>query len=286
MTLTDAIRSAGMTAPQNIVLGRWMRFPGNGKGGANRSGWCRMMTPTLAIYGDWSTGLSEVWKDHTHRDDAATRQMLAQARARERDMRRKDQERQRLAALKAADIIKRAERGTHPYLERKGFPQETGLIYDERLVIPMRDAENYPRVVSAQMIAADGEKRFLPGGRTRAAIYRIGTEGHGRIVLCEGYATALSIASAIRRLPGAFQILVCFSALNLERVGQLVPRNAVVAADNDRSGTGERAAKSTGLRWTMPYEIATDFNDLHQAMGVYVVTERMRELFAKAMPSH
>ncbi len=72
----------------------------------------------------------------------------------------------------------------------------------------------------------------------------------------------------------------------MERVGQIVPRNAVVAADNDQSGTGERAAESTGLRWTMPYEVGTDFNDLHQTMGVHVVTERMRELFARAMPSH
>lgn len=285
MTLINALTAAGMTPPQNITLGRWTRFPGCGKGRANRSGWCRMITPTLAIYGDWSTGLSEVWRDNAHQDDATTRQMLAQARAREQDMRRKDRERQRLAALKAADIIKAATRGTHPYLERKGFPDSEGLIYGEHLVIPMRDANDYPRVLSAQLIDAEGEKRFLPGGRTRAAIYRIGSEGSGRIVLCEGYATALSIASAIRRLPGAFQILVCFSAQNLERVGQIVPRNAVVAADNDRSGTGERAACATGLRWTMPYEVATDFNDLHQAMGLHVVTERMRELFAQSMPA-
>ncbi len=204
MTLTDAIRSAGMTAPQNIVLGRWMRFPGNGKGGANRSGWCRMITPTLAIYGDWSTGLSDVWKDDTHQDDGTSRQLLAQARAREQVSRRKDRERQRLAALKAADIIKRAERGTHPYLERKGFPQETGLIYGEHLVIPMRDAEHYPRVLSAQMIAADGEKRFLPGGRTRAAIFRIGTEGQGRIVpsrrVCHGVVDRVGHPSTTRRV--------------------------------------------------------------------------------------
>lgn len=276
MTLMDALTAAGMTPPQNITLGRWTRFPGCGKGRANRSGWCRMITPTLAIYGDWSTGLSEVWRDSTHRDDATTRQMLAQARAREQDMRRKDRERRRLAALKAAEIIKAATRGTHPYLERKGFPHEQGLIYGEHLVIPMRDANDYPRVLSAQLIDGEGEKRFLPGGRTRAAIYRIGSEGCGRIVLCEGYATALSIASAIRRLPGAFQILVCFSAQNLERVGQIVPRNAVVVADNDISGVGEAAAKHTGLKYWMPPVQGEDANDMHQRAGLYELVGALR----------
>lgn len=276
MTLHDALIAAGMTPPEHFVPGRWTRFPGCGKGRANRSGWCRMITPTLAIYGDWSTGLSEVWRDSTHRDDAATRQMLAQARAREQDMRRKDRERQRLAALKAADIIKAATRGTHPYLERKGFPDSEGLIYGEHLVIPMRDANDYPRVLSAQLIDAEGKKRFLPGGRTRAAIYRIGSEGNGRIVLCEGYATALSIASAIRRLPGPFQILVCFSAQNLERVGQIVPRNAVVVADNDISGVGEAAAKHTGLKYWMPPVRGEDANDMHQRAGLYELVGALR----------
>lgn len=286
MTLHDALIAAGMTPPEHFVPGRWTRFPGCGKGRANRSGWCRLITPTLAIYGDWSTGLSATWCDNAHRDDAATREALRMARVREQEYRRRERVLAQQAAIRAEALIKDAKRGTHPYLEHKGFPSEQGLVLGELLIIPMRDAEDYPRVVSAQLIDEKGEKRFLPGGRTRAAIYRIGSPGQGRVILCEGYATGLSIASAVRRLPGRHQILVCFSANNLERVGRLVPRNAVVAADNDKSATGERVAAATGLRWTMPERMGEDFNDVMLREGVHVVTERMRELFAKAMPSH
>ena len=40
-----------------------------------------------------------------------------------------------------------------------------------------------------------GEKRPLPGGRTRGCIYRLGSplQHARRIALCEGYATGLSI---------------------------------------------------------------------------------------------
>jgi putative DNA primase/helicase len=97
------------------------------------------------------------------------------------------------------------------------------------------------------------------------------------IVLCEGYATGLTIHAAIARLPGPNAVIVCFSARNLETVAQWFP-TAVVAADNDASATGEQSALRTGLKWTMPYEVGTDFNDVHVAMGLHVVTQRMREL--------
>ena len=180
--------------------------------------------------------------------------------------------------------------GRSGYAERKGIerPESCRFTPAGWLLVPAirYDLPREQSLKGLQVIRPDGTKRFTTGMAKAGAACRLGlAEVSDPVLLCEGYATALSIASAIRRLPGAFQVLVCFSAQNLERVGQIVPRNAVVAADNDRSGTGERAACATGLRWTMPYEVATDFNDLHQAMGLHVVTERMRELFAQSMPA-
>ncbi len=278
MTLIDAISAAGMTPPPTIVPGRWMRFPGIGKSRTNRAGWCRVISPTLAIYGDWSSNFSATWKDDTHRDDRETQRLLLEARRREQEFQRHQRERQRRTALEARELISSCRSGTHCYLERKGFPARVELIDAKKnLIIPMRDSRDYAQILSAQLIAEDGSKKFLPGGRAKGAVFRIGRPRASHIVLCEGFATGLSIDAALRLLPGAHAVLVCFSAKNLEVVAEQFPK-AVIAADNDLSATGEEAAKSTGLKWTMPYEVGTDFNDLHRNMGLHVVRERMWEL--------
>lgn len=279
MTLIQAIAAAGMTPPREIVPGRWLRFPGVGKSRGNRAGWCRVITPTLAIFGDWSSGLTETWRDDAHRDDERTRRLLAEARQRERAFAAEQLKRQREAADTAERFVDEAALSTHPYLARKGFPDLVGLVHSEKLLVPIRDGNG--QVISAQLIAEDGEKRFLPGGRTRGGIHRLGVLPFRakKVVLCEGYATGLSIDAALHRLPGPHAVIVCFSARNLELVAGSFP-DAVVAADNDLSATGEEAAKRTGLKWTMPYEVGTDFNDLHVNIGLHVVVERMREIFA------
>lgn len=282
MTLAEAITAAGMTPPNNLTPGRWLRFPGSGKSRSNRAGWCRIITPTLAIFGDWSSNFTATWRDDSHCDDEESRRLLAQARAREAIYAAEQRARQTASAVKAEALIREAMTRSHPYLERKGFPDRKGLVHEERLVIPMRDATDYARVLSVQLIAANGEKRFLPGSRTKGAIYRLGTKAGQarRVVLCEGYATGLSIEAALQRLPGPNAVIVCFSAMNLQHVATRFP-SAVVAADNDMSATGEEAAKSTGLKWTMPYEVGTDWNDVHRNLGLHVVVERMRELLAR-----
>lgn len=264
-----------MTPPHQIIPGRWMRFPGIGKGKTNRSGWCRLITPTLAVFGDWSSGISETWCDKDHRDDANTAELLRDAKARERRFAAEQRQRQAMAAAEAQELVRRAMIAGHPYLVRKGFPQRTALVRDGKLVIPVRDVDRYGQVISAQLIDENGEKRFLPGGRARGGIHRIGPERARRVVLCEGYATGLSLDAALQRLPGPHSVVVCFSARNLELVAQSFP-GATVAADNDASRTGEEAAKRTGLPWVMPTEVSTDFNDLHLKAGLHAVVEVLR----------
>lgn len=277
MTLTESIEASGMTPPLDIAPGRWLRFPGIGKGRSNRAGWCRMISPTMAIFGDWSSNVSHVWRDDNHRDDANSARLLAEARQREREFHRQQRDRQRQAADTATAMIRDAHLSTHPYLRAKGFPEQLGLVQGDKLLIPMRDVRDYDRVLSVQEIAPDGEKRFLAGGRTRGAIYRLRHPRARRVVLCEGYATGLSLDAALKRLSGSYSVVVCFSAFNLTLVAEAFPY-AFVCADNDESRTGEDAARRTGLMWAMPAEVGTDYNDLHQRSGVLAVMEALRPM--------
>lgn len=277
MTLHQAITAAGMTPPANIVAGKWLRFPGAGKGRSNRSGWCRLITPTLAVFGDWSSNFSATWKDDSHQDDERSRRLLAEARQREREFIKVQKAKQEQVANKAASIIAKAIPGKHWYLEKKGFPEHFGLIHEDNLLVPIRDVDDYKKIISVQLVLAGGEKRFLPGGRTRGGIHRLGSPKAKRIALCEGYATGLSIEAALKRLTAAFAVIVCFSAKNLEYVAQRFP-GAFVCADNDESKTGEEAAKRTGLKWLMPPEVGSDFNDFHLRHGLHAVTEVLRSL--------
>lgn len=277
MTLEDAMRAAGLTPPSRIVPGKWMRFPGVNKGRANRAGWCRVISPTLAVFGDWSLGFSEVWRDSEHVDDERSRAALAEARRREREFAAAQAKRQAQAAQQAADMLRRAVVAPHPYLAKKGFPTARGLVLGERLLVPVRDVTDYTRVLSVQEITADGEKKFLAGGRTRLGVFRLGGFNAERVVLCEGYATGLSLDAALSRLGRHHAVIVCFSARNLELVAERFPR-AVIAADNDASRTGEMSAKATGLTWTMPPDVGCDWNDVHQRRGLFAVVAALREV--------
>jgi putative DNA primase/helicase len=284
VTLEQTLAALGMTPPRHIALGRFMRFPGCGKNGRNTAGWCRLIMPTLAVYGDWSTGLSEVWRSDEHVDSAEAQRLLREARDRERRMARERAARQSDVAREASRLIATSKVASHAYLVRKGFPDERGLVCGTQLVIPMRDVADYDRVLSAQLISESGEKLFLTGGRAMGAVYRIGAIGvDARVVLCEGYATGLSLHTAMARLRGKACVVCCFSANNLERVATHFP-GAVIAADNDLPNklTGERAGEAaairTGLKWVMPSDPG-DFNDLHQSGGIHAVVEKMREVF-------
>jgi putative DNA primase/helicase len=206
--------------------------------------------------------------------------LLAEARQRERQFAAEQRAKQASVAREAQALVRDAIISGHPYLIRKGFPDRATLVREGRLVIPVRDVDDYRQIISAQLIDENGEKRFLTGGRTRGGIHRLGAARASRVVLCEGYATGLSLDLALLRLSGAHAVIVCFSANNLVFVASRFP-GAVVCADNDESRAGEKAADRTGLRWIMPPEIGTDFNDMHQRQGLYSVVQALREVFAK-----
>lgn len=224
---------------------------------------------------NWETGETAVWRMAREARRSAPPKPLASLAQR----RAEENARAEFAAKVAAQKIAKARPQTHPYLDRKGFPKTLGLVHEGLLLVPAR-IDN--RVVSLQEIAEDGTKKNLPGGRMAGASFTIGS---GRAeVLCEGYATGLSIKAALSGLCLSARVTCCFSASNVailaERRG-----HAVIVADNDKPiaqfggiGTGEYYARKTGLPWAKPPEVATDANDFHLSDGLPALQRLLLDL--------
>lgn len=173
--------------------------------------------------------------------------------------------RQEEAARKAAWIMHQCKYQSHEYLKRKGFEDEPGQVWvrdgEHILVIPMRVGTH---LVGVQLIDVEGDKKFLYGQKTAGATFVWNNKGPN--ILCEGYATSLSIRHILKSLKKRYTIHVCFSAGNMKKVAGTLTSGCIVA-DNDASETGERVAREIGWPYYMPPEVGHDFNDHHMAVG-------------------
>lgn len=209
------------------------------------------------------------------REDGTTRvgeRQIKDMHAAQREQDRKHAQ----AAKKAALALSSAELGGHAYLVKKGFPKATGLILDGNLLIPMRDYKTNA-IVSLQSVSREGEKKFMPGGRAKGAVFRLGPKTADWTWLVEGYATGLSVLEGLKAMYRQDAVLVCFSAGNLQYVAERIGGNRMVFADHDRSGTGQKVAEATGLPWLMSPIEGEDANDLHQRTGLWGLVALMRE---------
>lgn len=192
---------------------------------------------------------------------------------------------QRKAAETAQSMIIQAKVDVHGYLTLKGFPTERGLVRDDVLLVPMRSFET-GALQTVQQIAWDEstrkwEKKMLFGGKAKGAIYRIGSKTAPETFLCEGYATGLSIALALRSAGSDGAVLVCFSTGNIEHVAPQVKGSKYIYADNDASKAGEAAAIKTGVPYCMSDTVGNDANDDHQKAGIFSVIRKLMEVRRK-----
>lgn len=182
---------------------------------------------------------------------------------------------QQRAADRAAELVASAVPGEHGYLRAKGHAEQKGLVLpDGALLVPMREVQSNV-LLGAQVIRLEDNrwtKRMLPGMRAKGAVFVLGSRRAPETVLCEGYATGLSLVCALRQLRLNASVMVCFSALNLVHVAGLAAGRRIVFADHDASKTGEQAAVATGLRWVMSPVEGEDANDLHQRAGLLAVS--------------
>lgn len=170
-----------------------------------------------------------------------------------------DSGKQTRATNKAAFILGNALKKPHPYLEKKGFPEEKGWVWNELLIIPMRINGD---LVGCQLIDQDGNKKFLSGQKTKSASAIF--DNKGPVLLCEGYATALSVRRALKAIKQRYKIVVCFSAGNIGEMAKIYPDSFVIA-DNDPIGI-KVAKKIAHPYWISPNK-GEDFNDYELRVG-------------------
>jgi putative DNA primase/helicase len=169
------------------------------------------------------------------------------------------QERQVKASKKAGWILNNAEKKDHPYLAKKGFSTEKGYVWNDLLVIPMRIEGN---LVGCQVIDKDGNKKFLSGQITKGASAVF--DNKGLDIICEGYATALSIRRVMKYLRNRYTIHVAFSAGNISTLANNLPK-CVIVADHDPIGI--KTATATGKKYWLSDIEDEDFNDYETRVG-------------------
>jgi len=289
----DAIAASGLTPPNEIIGdGERHRFSSDGRP-SNKSGWYRFHDDErpAGAFGCWRTDMSVTWKSskpqqftEAEREQYRERmQRLEKQRARERE------EATDYAAVTAAQMWNEAVVADHPYLERKQITCLGARVLGDMLLVPMKHSAK--ELVGLQRIWPDGTKRFIKGSPLAGAYCTIGTPTKdGTVVICEGYATGVSIHLATN-----YCVVVAFNSGNLAEVSQKIRRalpsaRLIIAGDDDaftvrppnhvQAGQpwnpGIEAATATGFPLYLPVwhggrDTGTDFNDLHVAEGLKAV---------------
>lgn len=301
-TLYEAMRAAcdavGIQVPKKTFVGRWAQSPVLGKKASNRSGRVLIFDDQRGgIAKNYSTGLEQPFRVDAELTSQLTSKEREEIRQRQEWRKQREAEEQEVIQRICHDIVQSSRTDIHPYLDRKGFPEEFALIHDDPrrhfpstklgellaasmpefdeplLIIPGRVGKT---ITTIQFITVNGEKKNIFRGKMDGASHRIAT---GRETwVCEGYATGLSVRAALRALGRSATVRCAFSASNTEKVS-----GEIVAADNDNPvvqlgnvGTGEFYAVRSGRVWTMPPNVGDDFNDFHQREGLRAVALHLK----------
>ena len=242
---------------------RWVRVPTKDKPHSKNG----------AYIWDGKTGAVQNWAVHEKpitflsKDDFRITESEWQKRKAKAEVERK---RKNNYAIKVAnEMLTKAVKSTHPYMAKKGFPDFKVPVYEGLMLLPMRIGQN---LVGCQTISQDGTKKFLYGQITKDAELVI--DAKGRHILCEGYATAMSIRRALKAVGKRYTIHVCFSASNILKIASKYPK-CMIVADNDSVGLNT-AIKTGKPFWSSPVA-NEDFNDFELRVGA---TEAGKSLIA------
>lgn len=218
------------------------------------------------------------WKDEGAQKPSpaqieAHRQAVAERQSKEGQERIKAAQQ---AAKKAEWIMDQCISERHAYLDSKGFGEIDGLVWrptqeNNLLCIPMSVGGN---LVGVQMIDIHGAKKFLSGQVTSQAEYCFDAGGlNASDWWVEGFASGLSLRACLHALKLRYRIHVCFSAGNLQRMAH----GGYVVADNDASGTGQKAAQATQLPYWAPATTGEDINDVWKREGTFRASQILRK---------
>jgi putative DNA primase/helicase len=141
----------------------------------------------------------------------------------------------------------------------------------------MRDVND--QVVGAQIITYKDnrfEKKFIYGSKSSGSFFRIGNKNSSKAILCEGYATGLSIKKAIDMIRLDACVIVCFSARNLITVSRMITSKKYIFADHDK--VGELCAVESELKYCKSPNEGEDANDLMRSTGIFAVARLLKGL--------
>lgn len=300
-TFANALRSRGIVPPAELRAdGRMHRCDAEGKNGKGDAAYLLHLDGVPAGgFQNHRDGLGWFnWRAPLRRRLTASEQAQHRVRldAIRREREAEEARRRKAAAERAAAIWREAKPAAadHPYLVRKGVKPHGVRQHEGRLVIPMRaDGE----LVSLQFIGTDGEKRFLPDGRTKGAYFAIG-KPPDVICIAEGFATAATIHETT-----GHAVAVAFNCGNLEPVARALrakfpAARLVLCADDDRGterspglAAATLAAKAIGGGVAIPDfgpdrpADAKDFNDLARLRGAEAVRKCLAQASAPAVES-
>ncbi|MGL5735977.1 MAG: hypothetical protein ACRCYS_14005, partial [Beijerinckiaceae bacterium] len=148
----------------------------------------------------YKQGVTHKWHTKASRNASPEERDAWKQRA---DDARKEQARQiaelaEKAAIKAAHIWDNATKtGGNGYTARKGIDRLHGArLWRDMVVVPMRIAG---RITGLQFISPEGAKRFLTGSAKEGAYHAMADKGESlsRIIIAEGYATAVKLRDAL-----------------------------------------------------------------------------------------
>lgn len=204
------------------------------------NGWYVLHLDGIAsgAFGSWKTGASSTWnsrKPTDHLEAQVTAQRIEQTRLHREAERYLRQQTASIAAVRMWSNAAPAD-PQHPYIIAKHCLPHGLRQSGEVLLVPLYLERN---LVNLQRIAADGSKRFLPGGRVKGCYSPIGTMGpYQPLYICEGWATGATIHEA----KGA-AVACAMTAGNLLDVGRQLQRQypdgeLVIAGDDDRQTEG------------------------------------------------
>jgi putative DNA primase/helicase len=287
----DAMRRAGM-APEDTsrirLDGVLCRFDAEDDKRGKRNAWCVVFAdgarPVVA-FGHWAKGIRETLvlgsgDPITLIEREKQRNAVAQARAARESQLRHQHELAR-ATANSQWLAAEPANEFHPYLHRKGIDAVGSRHHHGFLVVPLRDEQG--RIWNLQRIRADGQKRFLRGGKVQGLYASIGGPVSDHLVVCEGWATGKSLHAAT-----GLPVAVAFSAGNLLAIaktmrGKYPTARITVAADNDQKpdGSNPGLAAATAAAGAVDGYLAVppaagDFNDYAAHGGSFETIEAPR----------
>ncbi len=253
------------------------RVPGDRPGSQN--GWYVLFADGIAsgCFGSWKAGSSHTWSSREPANPLEAEQVRQRIEQARQQREAEQHQRQQQAADYAARLWRDARRADpgHPYLTAKGCRPYNLRQRGDVLLVPLYHGGE---LVNLQRIGADGQKRFLSGGRVKGCYSPLGIITAGQpLYLCEGFATGATLHAET-----GHPVACAMNAGNLLEAGRHLQRRhpeavLIVAGDDDRRTEGNPgktaaivAAAGLGCGLILPPWPAdaplhlSDFDDLRQ----------------------